>query len=77
VFLTIKATGFRFPQGYVDDALMLAISKENIEQILAALIEAIFFVIPDRHFSSSMQPSYGQVGKTARCSYTNNAGTPH
>jgi hypothetical protein len=27
---------------YVDDALMLAISKENIEQVLAALIKAIF-----------------------------------
>jgi hypothetical protein len=30
---------------YVDDALMLAISKENMEQILAALIEAIFAVL--------------------------------
>jgi hypothetical protein len=34
---------------YVDDALMLAISKENMEQVLAALIKAIFVVmgIPD------------------------------
>ncbi len=34
---------------YVDDALMLAISKENMEQVLAALIEAIFVVmgVPD------------------------------
>jgi hypothetical protein len=34
---------------YVDDALTLAISKENMEQVLAALIEAIFVVmgIPD------------------------------
>jgi hypothetical protein len=34
---------------YVDNALMLAISKENMEQVLAALIEAIFVVmgIPD------------------------------
>jgi hypothetical protein len=34
---------------YVDDALMLAISKENMQQVLAALIEVIFVVmdIPD------------------------------
>ncbi len=30
---------------YVDDALMLATSKENMEQVLAALIEAILAVI--------------------------------
>jgi hypothetical protein len=61
---------------YVDNALMLATSKENMKQVLAALIEAIFVVIT-WHFSSSMQPSYGQVGNTPRCSYTNNAGTHH
>ena len=30
---------------YVDDALMLATSKENMKQVLAALIEAIFVVM--------------------------------
>jgi hypothetical protein len=30
---------------YVDDALMLPISKENMKQVLAALIEAIFVVM--------------------------------
>jgi hypothetical protein len=30
---------------YVDDVLMLATSKENMEQVLAALIEAIFAVM--------------------------------
>ena len=30
---------------YVNDALMLAISKENMEQVLAALTEAIFVVM--------------------------------
>jgi hypothetical protein len=30
---------------YVDDALTLATSKENMEQVLAALIEAIFAVM--------------------------------
>ena len=39
---------------YVDDALMLAFSKEDMEQVLAALIEAIFVVMgalhPTLHF---------------------------
>ncbi len=30
---------------YVDDALTLATSKENMEQVLAALIKAIFAII--------------------------------
>jgi hypothetical protein len=30
---------------YVDDALTLATSKESMEQVLAALIEAIFAVM--------------------------------
>jgi hypothetical protein len=30
---------------YVDNGLMLAISKENMEQVLAALIKAIFIVM--------------------------------
>jgi hypothetical protein len=30
---------------YVNDALTLATSKENMEQVLAALIEAIFVVM--------------------------------
>jgi hypothetical protein len=30
---------------YVDNALTLVISKENMEQVLAALIEAIFVII--------------------------------
>jgi hypothetical protein len=41
----IKATSSRYLQGYIDDALMLATSKENMEQVLAALIKAIFAVM--------------------------------
>ena len=37
---------------YVDNALMLATSKENMEQVLAALIKAIFVImgVPDTSF---------------------------
>jgi hypothetical protein len=40
----IKVTRSQYLQGYiyVDDALTLASSKENMEQVLAALINAIF-----------------------------------
>jgi hypothetical protein len=63
---------------YVDNALTLAISKENMEQVLAALIEAIFVVmgVPNTSVCQCSQAT-DKWKKFARCSYTDNAGTLH
>jgi hypothetical protein len=44
---------------YVDDALTLATSKENMKQVLAALIEAIFVVMGTPHQKWFYAPYYG------------------
>jgi hypothetical protein len=63
---------------YVDDALTLAISKENMEQVLVALIEAIFVVMsaPDTsvHQCSLAMDKWEKLHIAP---IQNNAGTPH
>jgi hypothetical protein len=63
---------------YVSNALMLAISKKNMEQVLAALIKAISVVmgVPDNlvHQCSLAMDKWEKI---ACHSYTNNARTPH
>jgi hypothetical protein len=62
---------------YVDDALTLATSKENMEQVLAALIKAIFAVIgaPD---TSVYQCSLAiDKWEKLHVAPINNAGTRH